>query len=76
MLPTTRFAYRKVWVPVIFLCLSNTLQSALERGQDSRIVQIDFSAAYDRVNNQGIHYKLCSVGIGGSVLYILTRFGG
>ena len=39
-----------------------------------RIVQIDFSAAIDRVNHLGILYKLCSVGIGGSVLSILTQF--
>ena len=56
------------------LCVSHTLQSALESGQKARIVQIDFSAAFDRVNHQGIWYKLCSVGIGGSVLSILTQF--
>ena len=39
-----------------------------------RIVPIDFSTAVDRVNHQGILYKLCSVGIGGSVLSILTQF--
>ena len=65
----------KVWVPVMhFLCMSHTLQSALESGQEARIVQIDFSAAFDRVNHLGILYKLCSVGIGGSVLSILTQF--
>ena len=36
-------------------------------------MQIDFSAAFDRVNHLGILYKLCSVGIGGSVLSILTH---
>ena len=37
--------------------------------------KIDFSAAFDRVNHMGILYKLCSVGIGGSVvLSILTKF--
>ena len=41
------------------------------RGWDSAI---DFSAACDRVDHQGILYKLCSVGIGGSVLSILTQF--
>ena len=40
------------------LCVSHTLQSALERGQEARIVQIDFSAAFDTVNHQGILYKL------------------
>ena len=37
-------------------------------------MQIDYSAAFDRVNHLGILYKLCYVGIGGSVLSILTRF--
>ena len=43
-----------------------------EMGQVARIVQIDFSAAFDRVNHLGILFKLCSVGIGGSVLSVLT----
>ena len=34
-------------------------------------MQIDFSAAFDTVNHLGILYKLCSVGIGGSVLSII-----
>ena len=38
------------------------------------MVQIDFNAAFDRVNYQGILYRLCSVGIGSSVLSILTQF--
>ena len=66
----------KVWVPTCdaVLYVSHTLQSALESGQEARIVQIDFSAAFDMVNHLGILYKLCSVGIGGSVLSILTQF--
>ena len=54
--------------------MSHTLQSALESGQEARIVQIDFNAAFDRVNHQGILYRLSSVGIGGSVLSVLTQF--
>ena len=38
------------------------------------IEQIDFSSAFYRVNDQGILCKLCSMGIGGSVLSILTQF--
>ena len=37
-------------------------------------MQIAFSAAFDKVNHLGILYKLCSVGIGGPVLSILTQF--
>ena len=66
--------FGKVWVPVMPFCVSHTLQSTLESGQEARIVQIDFSAAFDRDNHQGIIYKLSSVGIGGSVLSVLTQF--
>ena len=42
--------------------------------QKALFVQIDFSAALDRVNHRGILYKLCSVGIGGYVLSVLMQF--
>ena len=75
VLPTTQFAYRKgLGTCDVLLCVSHTLQSALESMQEDRIVQIDFSTAFDRVNHQGILYKLSSVGIGGSVLSVLTQF--
>ena len=46
MLPTTQFAYQKyLGTCDALLCVSHTLQSALESGQETRIVQIDFSAA-------------------------------
>ena len=73
VLPTTQFAYRKrLGTCDALLCVLHMLQSALESGQEARIVQIDFSAAFDTVNHQGILYKLCSVGFRGSVLSILT----
>ena len=54
VIPTTQFAYRKgLGICEALLCVSDTLQSALESGQEARIVQIDFSAAFDRVNHQG-----------------------
>ena len=59
-LPTTQFAYQKsLGIYDALFCMSHTLESALESGQDVRIVQIDFSAASDRVNHPGIIYKLC-----------------
>ena len=75
VLPTTKFVY---WnglgtCDALFGVL-HTLQSALESRQEAKIVQIDFSAAFNRVNHQGILYKSCSMGIGGSVLSILTQF--
>ena len=50
VLPTTQFAHRRgLGTCVALLCLSHTLQSALESGQEARILQIDSSAAFDRV---------------------------
>ena len=75
VLPTTQFAYSKgLGTCDALLCVSHTLQSAFESGQEARIVQIDFSSAFDRVNHQGILYKLSSVSIRGSVLSVLTQF--
>ena len=75
MLPTTLFAYwRGLGTCDILLCMSHSLQSTLESGQKARIVQIDFSPAFDRVNHRAVFYELCSVGIGGSVLSVLTQF--
>ena len=75
VLPTSQFAYRKgLGTCDALLCVSHTLKRPLEVGQEVRIVQIDFSATFDRVNHHGILYRLCSVGIGGSVLSILTQF--
>ena len=75
VLPTTQFAYRKnLGTCDAFLCAAHTLQNALEMEQVAKIVQIDFSATFDRVNHQGILFKLCAVGGGGSVLSVLTQF--
>ena len=54
--------------------MSRTLQSALESGQEARILQIDFSVDIARVNHQGILYKPCFVCIGGSVWSMLTQY--
>ena len=38
------------------------------------MVQIYLSTTFDRVNHQGIRFKLCSVRVGGSVLSVQTPF--
>ena len=75
VLPTTLFTYRKgLGTCDALLWVAHIVQNALEIGQEARIVHINFSAAFDRVNHQGILFKLCSVGVGGSVLSVLTQF--
>ena len=59
---TPQFAYKRgLGTCDAFLGVAHTLQSALELRQEARINQIDFSAAFDRVNHLGILFKLCSV---------------
>ena len=59
-------------VHVMHFCECPIHCSALESGKEARIVQIYLISAFDSVNHQGILYKLCSVGIRGTVLSILT----
>ena len=40
----------------------------------SYFVQLDFSAAFDRVSNGGLLFKLKSIGVCGCVLSICRRF--
>ena len=57
LLLTTQFAYRKgLGTCDALICVANTLQNALNMGQEARKVQIDFSAAFDRVNHHGIPF--------------------
>ena len=55
-----------------FRCMSPSLQSALDRGEEAGIVQIDFSAAFNRVNHQRTCLKVFSMDIGGLVMSVLT----
>ena len=74
VLPTTSSLIGKVLAFVKHFFVWYTPYSALGMGLEARIVQIDFSATFDRVNHQGILFKLCSVGVGSSVMSVLTQF--
>ena len=43
---------------------------SLDAGMESYIVQLDFSAAFDRVSHSGLSFKLKYIIVGGSVLSI------
>ena len=50
------------------------LQKSLDAGMESYIVQLEFSAAFDRVSHSGLLFKLKSIGVGNSVLSICRDF--
>ena len=63
VLRTTQFAYRQgLGTCGALLWVFHTLQSALQSGHMAWIVQIHFSAAFDRVNYQGtLHQRISTV---------------
>ena len=73
--PAAQCAYRKglcckVALPTIF----HHLQRSLDTGMESYIVQLEHSAAFDRVSRSGLVFKLKSIVVGGSVLFICREF--
>ena len=46
----------------------------LGRGGEQALVQIDFSAAFDRVNHGGLAFKLQEDGVGGMILKVFHFF--
>ena len=74
-LPVTQFAYRKGRSTCdALLYLSHIVQSALDRGFEAQIVQLDFSAAFDRINHAAVGHLLSLAGVGGSLLSVLMQF--
>ena len=68
VLPTTQFAYRKgLGTCDAFLCVSHTLK--VHRRVGRRLGSCSLISVQPL-----ILYRLCSMGIGGSVLSILTQF--
>ena len=50
------------------LTISHHLQKSLDAGMESNRVQIDFSAAFDRVSHSGLFVKLKSIAVGECVI--------
>ena len=49
-------------------------QLELDRGGEFALVQIDFSAAFNRVNHGGLVFKLREAGVGGLILKVFQNF--
>ena len=75
LFPSLQFGFRKgLGTCDALLTISHTVQKALDSGSEARLVGLDFSAAFDRVNHAALVFKLKQFGIGGSFLNILTEF--
>ena len=75
LLPAAQFADRKgLGCTDALLTISHHLLKSLDAGMGSYIVELDFSAAFDRVSHSGLLFKLKSIGVGGSVLSNCREF--
>ena len=75
LFPSQQFAYRKgLGTCDAVLTISDRVQGALDSGSEARMVGLDFSAAFDRVNHKALIHKLGQLGIGGPFLNILKEF--
>ena len=75
LLPVAQFAYRKgVGCIDALLTIYYHFQKSLDAGMESYIVQLDFSAAFDRVSHSGLLFNLKSIRVGGCVLSICREF--
>ena len=73
--PINNLAFVKVLVTCdAVLTISDRVQRALDSGFEARMVGLDFSAAFDRVNHNALIYKLRQLSIGGPFLNILMDF--
>lgn len=75
LFPDCQFAYRSGRGTCdLLVTLDHVIQSSLDRGAEARVVQIDFSAAFDRVNHVGLLHKLRCAGVGGPILGVIQEF--
>ena len=75
LFPDQQFGFRKgLGACDAVLTISNRVQRALDSGSETRMIGLDFSAAFDRVNHKALIYKLQQLGIGGPFLNILKEF--
>ena len=68
-LHAAQFAYRKgLCCTDALLIISDYLQNSIDAGMEYYIVQLDLSAAFDRVSHSGHLSNSKFIGVGGSVL--------
>ena len=75
VLPSHQYSYRKrlgTCDALLYIICAGQLE--LDRGGELAFVQIDFSAAFDRVNHGGLVFKLREAGVGGLILKVFQNF--
>ena len=75
MVPSSQFWYRRgLGICACLLTLFHSMRVALDRSMEGRLVQLNFSATFDRVSRCGQLYQLRSIGAGWQFLSTVTEF--
>ena len=75
LFPHLQFGFRKgLGTCDALLTITHFVQKALDCGSEVRMMGLDFSAAFARVNRKALIFKLKQLGAGGPFLSILTEF--
>ena len=75
MLPSSQFGFRRgLSTSDALVYIVHDLQASLDAGHESRLISLDFSSAFDRVNHNALLSKIRSIGVGGCFLQILSQF--
>ena len=75
VLSSHQYSYRKgLGICDALLDIVCAGQLELDRGGELALVQIDFSAVFDRVNHGGLVFKLREAGVGGLILKVFQDF--
>ena len=75
LLPSSQFGFRKgLSTSDALVYITHDMQAALDAGHESRVISLDFSSAFDRVNHRALLSKVRSIGIGGRFHQVLSEF--
>ena len=75
LFPNLQFGFRKgLGACDALLTISSDVQKSLDSGHEVRLIGLDFSAAFDRVNHEALIFKLKQLGVGGAFLNIIIEF--
>ena len=75
LFPHLQFGFRKgLGACDALLTITNFVPEGLDCGCEVRMVGLDFSAAFDRVNHKALIFKLRQLGVGGPFLNIQLNF--
>ena len=75
LFPNSQFGFRKgLGACDALLTISSVVQKSLDSSHEVRLIGLDFSAAFDRVNHEALIFKLRQMGVGGAFLNIIIEF--